>query len=154
MKTLLVGRDPGKGWSLGDLPFVGSPSGERLATWSGLSGSESLAQAFKLVNLLPVPTPAILRREGHVAALNILNAVPHRQKLVLLGNDVWQAFNGACGVKTDPKRYLFKFNRRKWRGDQLIYVAHVPHPSGLNHFWNDPANVNKATTFFTDLSRG
>lgn len=32
-----------------------------------------------------------------------------------------------------------------------IYYAVAPHPSGLSHWWNDPANVERARAFYVDL---
>lgn len=33
-------------------------------------------------------------------------------------------------------------------------VAVVPHPSRVSRYWNDPANVSRATRFWTDLASG
>ncbi len=63
----------------------------------------------------------------------------HVHTLVLLGMRVAAAFN---------MHLVPYFERRAYR-DRLIYVA--PHPSGVNRWWNDPANRWQARCFLEGL---
>jgi hypothetical protein len=59
-----------------------------------------------------------------------------RKKIILAGKAVAKVFM----PKTDPQ-YFAPYKS----GNMTIYV--IPHPSGINHFWNDPTNVDKASRF-------
>lgn len=60
-------------------------------------------------------------------------------EVVLLGRHVARAF-GAQGAP-----FLEWFDLRG------AWAAVVPHPSGVNHWWNDPANTNRAAVFLAGL---
>lgn len=130
----VVGQAPGPNTDPAE-PLSGA-SGRRLAA---LCGS---AFPFERVNVLdawpgrcgkgdafPKPVRSPLVRS--LAA----GGADHR--VVLLGRSVASLF----GLAAVP---WFE-----WRGRFVV----VPHPSGISHWWNDPANVERARRFWWALAR-
>lgn len=123
---------------------------EGLPPFSGRSGA-------RLEELLGRPL-----RERFVV-VNVLGRWPGRQGSekgsafptatrggVLLG----QAFAAALGVHWTSQRYL----RWEWLRDHdgmfgVETYAVLPHPSGVNLWWNDPANVERARRFLREAAR-
>lgn len=63
---------------------------------------------------------------------------------------------GASVVKVlgyDPVDHLLKFTIRE-AGNASLALAYVPHPSGVNRWWNDLDNATKARSFLYKLARG
>ncbi len=63
----------------------------------------------------------------------------HVHTLVLLGMRVATAF----------QMHLVPYFERRTYRDRLVYV--VPHPSGVNRWWNDPDNRRQARRFLEEL---
>ncbi len=63
----------------------------------------------------------------------------HVHTLVLLGLRVATAF----------QMHLVPYFERRTYRDRLVYV--VPHPSGVNRWWNDPDNRRQACRFLEEL---
>jgi hypothetical protein len=68
--------------------------------------------------------------EGRAAARMVEAFAPH-DRLVLLGGNVCRAF----GLRLAPLERTVR-RGRLW--------LHVPHPSGVNRWWNDPENERAA----------
>jgi uracil-DNA glycosylase len=141
MRPLFIGEAPSRSTSrAGAAPLVGE-SGHRLAAWAGLSPAEFRRRA-ELINLFAA-LPERWDRDaarGSAAALAAQWLQPDQQRpVVLLGEKVALAFAASGCV-------LFR-----------TYVAAtgsltvMPHPSGLNHYWNDAANVRRAERFLRKL---
>lgn len=117
--------------------------GKRLASWSGLSFEEYL-EAFDRMNLLTVRQDT--REKGfefdHEAARVVAAGMVfvRGQRVVLLGRRVARAF-ALTEVYYFPQRL----------GEADAYV--VPHPSGVNRYFNDPANVKRMEEFMHDILR-
>ena len=135
-----IGEAPSRSTSRpGGAPLVGE-SGLRLATWAGLSPAEFRARAH-LVNLfdrLPSRWRQTDAREQAVHLGNCLRRHDLAPVVVLLGRRVADAFEHRQGP---------------WVPDEVrgVTYVHMPHPSGLNHYWNDPAHVAQAQRFLRAL---
>lgn len=95
-----------------------------LARWPGRSGRGS---AFRLTQYA--------RRN----ALKTLASAPVGARALLLGKRV------ASLVGFADQCYF------EWQPVGGLLVAVVPHPSGVNHWWNDPSNRALAAEFFSGL---
>lgn len=76
--------------------------------------------------------------DGREAAQRLLRRTPKRVTLVFMGKRVANAFG--------------------WQGDYLKWgllngreIVTMPHPSGVNRWWNDPRNVELASQFVASL---
>lgn len=116
-------------------------SGARLAELCGLPRDEFLAR-FARANLLPrKPSGRFPIRQARAAAAAFLDELdPTVTRIVCLGRAA-----GALGLGTEHFR---------WEpvGGRGALACRAPHPSGVNRWWNDPANVARAERFFRALA--
>lgn len=114
-------------------------TGGRLATWAGLSPA-AFRQRVECVNLFD----QIPQRWTNTAARDracLLTARCHAAGVVvLLGQRVADAF--------EHRARIFEWDESG--GTRLVQL---PHPSGLNHYWNEPAHVALAERFLRRLLR-
>lgn len=72
----------------------------------------------------------------------------HKRRVVLLGKNVAKAFN--C----EDMPLMVWEHRGGWKG-KLQYeceVAVLPHPSGVNRWWNNPKNYARARAFLLEAA--
>eukprot|EP00754_Rhynchopus_humris_P049654 Rhum_TRINITY_DN8517_c0_g1::Rhum_TRINITY_DN8517_c0_g1_i1::g.28473::m.28473 len=130
-KGLVVGQAPG---TSGEAFARGTTTVRRLATLCGVSCSDDLNELFDFVNLLDSYPGRSASGVGDAfdlkAARAAASGIPlvSRPVVLLLGSNVARAF----GL---PNNVL------QWQGNILV----LPHPSGINHFWNEPAGVALAS---------
>lgn len=116
-------------------------SGRRIASLAGLAWDDYLALTER-VNLFDELPPIWLPYEAREAARLIIPRMYDR-RTILLGQKVAAAFGLAGGEA------MLEWATR-WTSDIAgAEVAIVPHPSGRNRWWNDRANVARASTFLT-----
>ena len=152
MRVAIVGEAPSRE-TRGMPPFSGK-SGARLAQLAGLE-PDALGDAFLLVNLLrgwpgqcgkgsafPVPRGA---RAGD-RVLPMLMA--ERVALVVLAGRRVQA---ALGFGDADRPFLEWDHFAPWSPRGFSHAV-LPHPSGVNHWWNDPANETAARAFLRPLA--
>lgn len=161
MRPLLIGQAPPPSYD----PATHSPlypvpehaTGGRLAALAGLSAHEYLA-TFQRINLLrEFPGrrrhPCGTRRdhwpraEARSAAEAIAPLLGDRT-VVLLGRNVARAF-GLEGAEF----HVWRTVHVPYPPDQpvLFSAACVPHPSGLNRWYNDSRNLEAARAFWSEL---
>lgn len=140
--VLVIAQGPSKRHRLGQAPLDGPGSGSRLAEFAGLSLAELFAKA-DVVNLLSRfcgkngkgdAFPLEIAREEAAA---LFPSLVRYRLVILLGANVARAFFA------DPLPIL---ETRRWglgRGEFAV----VPHPSGVNRWYNSPANVRRAENF-------
>lgn len=151
MKPLLIGEAPGKN-EHPPRPLEGRV-GRRLATCAGISFEEFL-ERFDRTNLLSVRQDT--KEKGfefdHVAAKAEAERL-HRevlqpgQTVVLLGRRVAKAFD----MPPDP---FVEHLRWAWGQRGFIKMYVVPHPSGINRWFNEPTNVSQMNEFMRRIARG
>lgn len=143
MKFALVGEAN----RAGGPPFSGR-SGRRLADLLGIS-PDQLPIAFNLTNLFEHwPGGAGPGRKGdrfpmteaQTRAATWLKRNPETV-VILAGKRLARAFD------VRPARYLSFFDQA---GRQF---AIIPHPSGVNHWWNDDLNARRAKRFLVETAR-
>lgn len=155
MRTLLIGQAPAR-TSDPAVPLRDGASGRRLARLVGLGPAE-YAEAFDRVNLLDSwpgsagkgdRFPAALAR---LAADRLLPALARRARsggrVVFVGGAVARAF----GFEAAPLLW------RAWKpgaADRPVIAARLPHPSGVNPWWNDETNRRAAAEFLRSAARG
>lgn len=142
-KVIIVGQAPSRSSDPAE-PLSGR-SGAKLADLCGIALPDFLAR-FERLNLLDAfPGKAgkgdvyVGVGEARVIAENVLAASAGRS-VVVLG-----AVNAAAFRLTAP---AFRFQRVGGAS-----VAWCPHPSGVNRWWNDPANAARARRFWRRLAR-
>lgn len=139
MQAMILGQAPSR---TSRVPLEGRV-GQRLCAWAGLRDHDELNYVFALGNLLPEwPGKAgkgdafpmeVARR--HAAGLLEEVLIPEEWDLVLmLGWNVARAFGVAPRVG-----YLRQFMLTE--GTYPVEGVVLPHPSGVNRWLNDEANV-------------
>lgn len=141
MKPLLVGQAP-SGRAPGAAPLDG-PSGRRVAR---LAGVLELGDAFDAANLLGEFPGKQGKGDAFPAAAARLAAaaldLSGRPLVVLGGRGVAAAFGegGRAWLEAFPLRG--------------IPAIVVPHPSGVSHWWNCPANAARASLVLRAAAAG
>jgi hypothetical protein len=132
MKAIIIGVAPGKN---GDprKPLLGPGSGDRLARLSGLT-REEYAAAFDRVNLYFIRPESFRPDEAVFRTAHLIPRLRGR-RVIMLGGVVAAAFGLSDML---PFRWI-------QLGDFL--AAWMPHPSGLNRWWNRTANRRRASRF-------
>ena len=145
MKPLIVGMAPGHGDS--SKPIEGR-IGRHLAQLSGMPYEEFLERTER-VNLVEhdVPRGSWPTEEARARAKVLVQLFVPKRIVLLLGRPVAQAFGlGALDYFSPTRASLLGSS-----SPAIVYV--VPHPSGLNRWWNDPANVAQARRFLVGVWR-
>lgn len=146
MGVLLVGQGPGRSAKPGARAFDGPGlSGERFPKLLGVTRVEFLNRV-ETVNLLERFSGKCGKGDAfdlgwaNLRACQLMNR--RRTIFLLAGYNVARAF----GIRT---RY---FERVDFCNHTTMYV--VPHPSGINRWWNDFNNVETARKFLSELFPG
>lgn len=140
VKPLLIGEAPGR---VAGRPLEGR-CGERMAALAGVT-PEAFYRATERRNVLDEWPGAATdkgarfpRLRASIAAGRLLAHFSPDRLVLLLGYRVARAF----GVKL---RYFEEASILRAR----VYV--IPHPSGVNVWYNDPANVRRAERFMREV---
>lgn len=141
-RILVVGQAPAA--RMRSRRALDGASGDRLARLMGVADLHTHARVVNLLGRFPGRAGDKGDRfplaEAREAACR-LRPGAHRA-VILLGRGVAAAF-GAGGWP-----FL------EWRRLGSVPAAVVPHPSGVNHWWNDPANLERACTFLKGVAAG
>lgn len=150
-RPLMIGQAPAR---LGDpdKPCTG-PSFRRMARICGATtpaGELRFLAQFERTNLLAEfpgsgdgdRGDAFPRRLAERAALQMESRVRDRLVLLMGRNVAW-----AFGRKLEGAEYF----RWEYRLELNATFAVVPHPSGINRWWNDEGNHERARDFFRSL---
>lgn len=129
VKPILIGSDNphSSDPTMALTPYIPGTTGHRI--WKMLNGRvpsathQDYVTAFQRVNLEDFPL--MESSSGSVIIPNELQKIMKRSTVVLFGDNVRRAF----GL---PKLFLHPIER-----DGVVY-RQVPHPSGVNRFYNDP----------------
>jgi uracil-DNA glycosylase len=145
MKPLIIGEAPSKN-EVTEHPIEGR-AGKRLAALAGLPLSEFLAH-FNRVNLLHVRQDTAEhgfqfdRLAAYRSAQRLIPAFQEDEQIILmLGKRVADAFGITC---------IEYFVERRFRNVPGEFRV-LPHPSGINRWWNDPHNVLLAKQFMQNI---
>lgn len=148
VKPLLVGEAPSKN-EVTEQPLMGRV-GRRMADVCGVTYEQYL-EMFDRVNLLHVRQDT--KEKGfefdHAKAASaahdlFLNGTIKSDRVVLmLGWRVTRAF--FSGVEFKDRRYFSEH-----RVGTIKFYA-LPHPSGVNRWWNDPGNYTTACAFMRKI---
>lgn len=144
MKVLLIGQAPAAHHPLD--PPLGGATGRRMARILRITFEDYLEQFDRWNLLAHYPGPGDAKGDAFPIAEARENAVEVAQKLkgrdvVFLGGAVARAFN------------VGHIELLKWHGFEYIgtgikfHGAIFPHPSGINRWWNEAANVGRAERF-------
>lgn len=145
MKVLLVGEAPSRG---GDpaAPLEGK-IGRRLAEFSGLTFEEYLARTDR-INLFGYWPGAAgkgssfpMNEAVWLASLIKISRAKQSARVILLGKRVAKAF----GMRSPA--YL------EWCDFHGVQYAVIPHPSGINRWYNSTANKSALRRFLSESLR-
>lgn len=142
VKLFLIGQAPARG---GDpaRPLLGVRSAKRLQELCEMT-PEEYEGAFDRANLLPKwlgnagKGDKFDMKKARAAAGRMLPRMVGR-RVILLGQNVAQAF----GLE---QNYL------EWVNVLDARIAVLPHPSGVNRWWNDKTNLGMAKAFMLDAT--
>lgn len=140
MRTLLIGQAP-SARSNPRHPLLGGRSGERLRLCAGLTLKEYVA-AFERRNLFDVfPGEALHgdafpKHEAYARAAAMTPWILARfGRVIFVGANVADAF-GFVGDMFDWRSWI-----------PPVIGARIPHPSGVNLWWNEPHNAKRVGAF-------
>lgn len=148
MKPLIIGQAPARG-NEGKLPFAGA-SGRRLAQLAGVGDDgDVLRHHFELVNLLrEYPGKRgkgddFDRFKAKDAASDLVRVLHYTSPryILLMGHNVARAF----GFRNWNYLENHKIVRHVW----MVF----PHPSGINRWWNEPHNEQRAGRMIREVLR-
>jgi uracil-DNA glycosylase len=121
------------------------PSGLRLAR---LAGVGTLHDHARVVNLLDKFPGKAGKGDAFPIAQARFRAGRMRfggaRTVIFVGKNVARAF-GVNRTAAFFEHFIF------WKGGRSFHAWLSPHPSGANHWWNDPANVEKARNFWSTV---
>jgi len=147
VKPLIVGQAPSRN---NPAPFSGGMTGRRIAhlldvrydalpalvrwenlldEWPGKSGK---GDRFD-IDAARAAATALVEREAHRAMRD-----KTEPRLLLLGRAVTKSFG------------IFEAEPFTFYTAGPLRIAMLPHPSGINHFWNSPENVERAARFLRE----
>lgn len=141
MKPLIIGEAPSKN-EVTERPIEGR-IGRRLAVCAGLSFGDFLHH-FDRVNLLHERQEVFGKGftfdtvAARIEADRLRSSFGREQTVLLLGGRVAEAF----GVRDE-------YFTRHVINDANAYL--LPHPSGINRWWNDPMNMEKMNVFMRGI---
>lgn len=139
----LVGEAPGPN-THSDLPLYPLPersAAGRLCAMLG-AGRAGYLRAFARANLLQdYPGPSFPILEARERAEEVAQRLSPRP-LILLGRGVAQAFRFPLGEDMVWHDYLL--------GSTLVRAATLPHPSGRNLYYNNPAHRERVGTWLRE----
>ncbi len=125
-------------------PFDGY-SGKKLAEYAGLAGYEELASRACLVNLMRRwPGPGYAGEKGSAFPVDRARRAAKR-----LTRDVLRPNGGAIlfAGKRVARAFDLELDYFGWVPFERGSACVVPHPSGVNHWWNDAKNHRRACRF-------
>lgn len=133
-------------------PFTGK-CGKFLAEMLGLTQEEML-QRHDFINVLDawpgkgVGGDKFPMAQAQTAAREKLNLLRDKPVVILLGNNVARAF----GAKSFTYLSWYEIRNPDKMSDVVVpRMAVVPHPSGVNRYWNNPNNRATVRKFFDYL---
>ena len=147
-KMIFVGQAPS--CETDERPAFTGRCGRFLAEMLGLPQEEMLRR-FLFINLLPrfpgkaKGGDAFPMDQARVYAEALASFFSRKNSVVLLGRNVAKAFN------------LGSLDLLSWHHPVQTHgarTAMVPHPSGINRWYNDEANREKATWFLRSIEKG
>jgi uracil-DNA glycosylase len=149
-KLVICGQAPSR---IGDgRPFSG-PSGKRLAALFGLEDYEELASRVTLTNIFDVIAcrPKNARHAGDEFDKTTARAIG-MMRVHLWARDPEHVVVLGCGANVMEALVgkapgMYKGKALKVEPARGLDIWHFPHPSGASHYWNDPANVDRASRF-------
>lgn len=149
-RTLIVGQAPSA--SAGHRRAFDGRSGARLAELMGIPHADMLKR-FDTVNLIPVFPGKERRargdrfsmREARRGAARVLMGV-FWSRILVVGIATARAI-GLGPVSGDVNVLLWG------TGPEGATYGVVPHPSGLNRWWNDPDNERRGRAFLEEVAR-
>jgi len=136
---LFIGQAPHRTHDPGYRPLIDGQCGERLANLIGVD-LEQYARMIDTMNIFDRWTGSSAKgdvfplQEARERAIHIWTEIKY-EKIVFVGKNVAKAFGFAR---------LDYFETIEIDG-RIACV--IPHPSGINRFWNDKENVEKAKNF-------
>jgi uracil-DNA glycosylase len=152
-RVMFVGQAPSKSTQKQQVPFSGR-SGVRLAALLGTTLAE-LHEKYRFVNILDRWPGGADSSHPRGDRFPMCQARRQARKLmpslvgstvVLCGKNVRDAF----GFTED----FFEVGACFCGKSSAFCYATIPHPSGVNHWWNAPENVERAGEFLREFVQG
>lgn len=141
-KIVFVGYCPSHRGSP-EKPLDGPGTGHRLAALCGMS-HEGYLRKFERVNLhydTPLKRDSATKKRGELSAAHIRHRYRGR-RIILLGHEVLEAFGLDQCLSIAVWSVVMRDETR---------VSFIPHPSGLNRWYNDKKNIRRVEKFLRGL---
>lgn len=121
----------------------------RLLAFTGWTWAQYM-ETFERTNLFDTVSGHSAPRGRYLAQELVKRATRAEQSILILGRLTAQHFGvGMYDYFVGAVAEAYDLGERATRVARPVWVC--PHPSGLNRWWNDPANVARAREFFDDL---
>lgn len=153
-RAIIIGEAPSR---IGDpdKPLSGR-CGARLCKLMGMPkyDYEQLAEEFELVNLLQEHQRLPITGRGHAYDLPAAILSARRMRAQGIFDERLTIFLGKRVARAVLERYRipsYFMQCSSHRVQQPATYVVVPHPSGVNHYWNDPGSVRKASEWWRSL---
>ncbi len=148
MRVLFVGQAPGRRAPRGSRAFGGPGAGSRLAKLCGIT-HEQFLEKFSTINLLKT-YPG---RNGKGDRFP-MKAAQRAAVKMWVGSRAFCGYDRVIIVGAATVR-AFPFSKAEaqpctWMG-HAKWLAFLPHPSGVNHWYNNPSNRQRAERFLREL---
>lgn len=135
-------------------------SGYRLMQMAGLTPEEYRRIFYRInLNYLPDKTFKVSTPQKNRAAM-IWKTLHPTDTLIILGTAVLKAFKGfvddlpPCEIREVVGPFVYLPEADDMVRMQLHRVVLIPHPSGLNRWYNDPNNTKRAAETLRRLAGG
>jgi uracil-DNA glycosylase len=150
VRPLLIGEAPGRSTPPGWPAFFGRDRSARVLWQLGFRVSRAAdrpgnVDAMNLIDFYPGakwPT-----EHARTCAHGLMHSLQARSRVVLVGRQVARAF-GALESWDWFEWFWLHADHEERTGPRF---AIMPHPSGLNRWWNDPRHMRQARTFVDKL---
>ena len=146
-RLVIVGEAPA-GVGREALPALEGLVGRRLAKRMGLTDDQFREMVVRK-NIFETPDEGKHwnAQTAYLRAMKLMSVMPRNANVVVLGKKAATAFK----IVNLPQ-YAWHSAVRILSGDALR-LAHIPHPSGLNRRYNDPAELERASRFLREALR-
>jgi uracil-DNA glycosylase len=150
-RVVLIGQAPSSAMPKDARPLVGGLSGTFIQGLTGCMTLREYVRRYVTLNLLEYypgkngKGDKFPPMEARLSAIELTPKLVGR-KVVFVGLSVAEAFGLISPIN------FFEWRRCPSAWDVPWFQgAAIPHPSGINRFWNYPANMEKAERFFGAL---
>ena len=142
LKSIIIGQAPHNSAVKNFRPLIDGKCGYKLAEICGIK-HEEYARIFDTINLID-------EYRGKSGKGDIFPLKEARKKVI----EIWPDLNYDIIIlagKAVASSFRIKIDYFQWTQIENKNITVIPHPSGINRWWNDDFNKEKAKKFMRNL---